>query len=104
MAAAACRPRGPSRPPLLPQLSTLEPATHAYACWEGMPRTAKVAFGALFAKARTLQVSSAWRGGTLRAARAPQLRRARPPACLQPASAARSRQTLPAQCARARPA
>jgi hypothetical protein len=37
-----------------PQLSTLEPATHAYAAWEGMPRTAKVAFGALFSRAKTL--------------------------------------------------
>ncbi|KIY96809.1 hypothetical protein MNEG_11153 [Monoraphidium neglectum] len=37
------------------RLSTLEPATHAYACWEGMPRTAKVAFGALFLASPSLQ-------------------------------------------------
>lgn len=38
------------------QLSTLEPATHAYACWEGMPRSAKVAFGSLFVSSASLQV------------------------------------------------
>ncbi|KAI8477070.1 MAG: hypothetical protein J3K34DRAFT_498494 [Monoraphidium minutum] len=37
------------------QLSTLEPATHAYAAWEGMPDTAKVAFGRLFVASSTLQ-------------------------------------------------
>ncbi|GBF93779.1 hypothetical protein Rsub_06111 [Raphidocelis subcapitata] len=37
------------------QLSTLEPATHVYACWEGMPRTAKVALGGLFVAAATIQ-------------------------------------------------
>jgi hypothetical protein len=56
---AAPRRAAPRRPP---QISTLEPATHAYACWEGMPRTAKVALGALFAKASTLQVGQ--EGGT----------------------------------------
>eukprot|EP00892_Ulva_mutabilis_P001529 jgi/Ulvmu1/11377/UM075_0039.1 len=34
---------------------TLDPATHAYAFWEGIPVRARVAFGELFAKSSTLQ-------------------------------------------------
>ena len=34
---------------------TLDPATHAYAFWEGMPIKARMAFGQLFAKSSTLQ-------------------------------------------------
>jgi len=51
------------------QLSTLEPATHAYACWEGMPKTAKCALGSLFVASSTLQtvavVQRAFRRGPL---------------------------------------
>lgn len=34
---------------------TLDPATHAYAFWEGIPVKARVAFGELFANSSTLQ-------------------------------------------------
>ena len=42
-------------PPLLPlQMATLDPCTHAYTFWEGVPPDGKAAFGALFAASRTL--------------------------------------------------
>ena len=47
--AAAARPALVCAP--VEALATLAPATHAYAAWEGMPRSAKAAFGALFAAA-----------------------------------------------------
>lgn len=34
---------------------TLNPATHAYSFWEGVPASARRAFGALFAKSSTLR-------------------------------------------------
>lgn len=34
---------------------TLDPATHAYTFWEGVPVKARMAFGQLFAKSSTLQ-------------------------------------------------
>ena len=37
------------------QLGSLEPATHAYAAWEGFPTEAKIAIGALFAASPSLQ-------------------------------------------------
>lgn len=40
------------------QISSLDPATHAYSFWEGVPIDAKCAFGALFAASRTLKVHS----------------------------------------------
>jgi hypothetical protein len=33
---------------------TLDPATHAYTFWEGVPAKARMAFGQLFAKSSTL--------------------------------------------------
>lgn len=41
------------------QVHSLEPATHAYSFWEGVPLPGKLAFGELFARSRTLKV---WRG------------------------------------------
>ena len=38
------------------QIATLDPATHAYSFWEGVPMDAKYAFGCLFAVSKTLQV------------------------------------------------
>ncbi|MEW5307451.1 MAG: hypothetical protein WDW36_009846 [Sanguina aurantia] len=37
------------------QVSSLEPATHAYSFWEGVPASGKEAFGKLFAKSRSLK-------------------------------------------------
>lgn len=37
------------------QVATLEPATHAYSFWEGIPAGARSAFGRLFAASRTLR-------------------------------------------------
>lgn len=39
------------------QVPSLDPATHAYSFWEGVPTEAKCAFGELFAKSETMQVS-----------------------------------------------
>lgn len=38
------------------QVASLEPATHAYSFWEGVPASGKEAFGKLFAKSRSLKV------------------------------------------------
>ena len=38
------------------QVATLEPATHAYSFWEGVPTEGKCAFGRLFAQSHTMQV------------------------------------------------
>jgi len=38
----------------MPQMRTLDPATHAYSFWEGVPGGARTAFGALFAASATL--------------------------------------------------
>ena len=43
------------------QVLSLDPATHAYSFWEGVPVDAKCAFGALFAASRTLKVGFAYR-------------------------------------------
>ncbi len=40
------------------QVDSLEPATHAYSFWEGVPVSGKKAFGRLFAQSRTLRVSA----------------------------------------------
>ena len=50
-------------PPPLPllhsaQVSSLNPATHAYSFWEGVPMSGKAAFGRLFAASKTLKVST----------------------------------------------
>ncbi len=48
------------------QFATLDPATHAYSFWEGVPTSGKRAFGELFAKSKTLRVSrrkSGWGQG-----------------------------------------
>ncbi|KAL3161615.1 hypothetical protein ABBQ32_010473 [Trebouxia sp. C0010 RCD-2024] len=37
------------------KISSLDPATHAYSFWEGVPIDAKCAFGSLFAASRTLK-------------------------------------------------
>ncbi|GAB4821524.1 hypothetical protein N2152v2_008570 [Parachlorella kessleri] len=37
------------------QMKTLDPCTHAYSFWEGVPLDGKAAFGRLFAASRTLQ-------------------------------------------------
>ncbi|KAG7672736.1 hypothetical protein NADE_001449 [Nannochloris sp. 'desiccata'] len=37
------------------KVHSLDPATHAYSFWEGVPVDARVAFGRLFAKSRTLR-------------------------------------------------
>ena len=39
------------------QMATLDPATHAYSFWEGVPPSGKHAFGRLFASSKTLVVS-----------------------------------------------
>jgi len=48
-----------------PQVPSLDPATHAYSFWEGVPQSGKAAFGRLFAASRTLKVGlhgqRAWR-------------------------------------------
>lgn len=38
------------------QIPSLDPATHAYSFWEGVPIDAKYAFGCLFAASKTLKV------------------------------------------------
>ncbi len=50
----------PSPPPPLPppQVASLEPATHAYTFWEGIPHEARASFGQLFARSRTLRVGA----------------------------------------------
>jgi hypothetical protein len=40
------------------QIASLEPCTHAYSFWEGVPVSGKQAFGRLFAAARTMQVGA----------------------------------------------
>ena len=45
-----------SRSNLEMQVATLEPATHAYSFWEGVPTEGKCAFGRLFAQSHTMQV------------------------------------------------
>jgi hypothetical protein len=37
------------------QVATLDPCTHAYSFWEGVPIDGKAAFGRLFAASRTLR-------------------------------------------------
>ena len=37
------------------QVRSLDPCTHAYSFWEGVPVEGKAAFGALFAASRTLR-------------------------------------------------
>ncbi|KAG2501386.1 hypothetical protein HYH03_001174 [Edaphochlamys debaryana] len=37
------------------EVKSLDPATHAYSFWEGVPGTGKIAFGELFAKSKTLK-------------------------------------------------
>jgi hypothetical protein len=39
----------------LHQIQTLDPCTHAYSFWEGVPIDARVAFGQLFAASRSLR-------------------------------------------------
>lgn len=39
------------------QVTQLDPASHAYSFWEGVPPAAKEAFGRLFALSETLQVN-----------------------------------------------
>jgi len=38
------------------QVKTLEPGTHAYSFWEGVPTEGKIAFGKLFAGCTTMKV------------------------------------------------
>lgn len=38
------------------QIKTLDPATHAYSFWEGVPEDSRRAFGRLFRASKTLQV------------------------------------------------
>ena len=38
------------------QVASLDPATHAYSFWEGVPVSSRRAFGALFRASKTLQV------------------------------------------------
>ena len=45
------------------QVSTLDPSTHAYSFWEGVPESSRRAFGALFRASKTLQVLLAARHG-----------------------------------------
>lgn len=39
-------------------IATLNPATHAYSFWEGVPLVGKAAFGQLFAASKTLKVGA----------------------------------------------
>ena len=39
------------------QMESLDPATHAYSFWEGVPPSGKQAFGRLFAQSSTLKAS-----------------------------------------------
>ena len=50
-------------PPVWAQVDTLDPATHAYSFWEGVPPSGKEAFGRLFHKSSTLQVVVHWMAG-----------------------------------------
>jgi hypothetical protein len=43
-------------PTLRLQVASLDPATHAYSFWEGVPRDGKAAFGRLFRTSQTLKV------------------------------------------------
>jgi hypothetical protein len=43
-------------------VASLEPATHAYTFWEGIPHEARCCFGELFARSRTLRVGAAQHG------------------------------------------
>lgn len=43
--------------PTRAQFASLDPATHAYSFWEGVPASGKRAFGELFAKSKSLRVS-----------------------------------------------
>lgn len=40
------------------QVATLDPATHAYSFWEGVPAEGRYAFGRLFSQSYTLQVTT----------------------------------------------
>lgn len=62
------------------QVASLDPGTHAYSFWEGVPREGKAAFGRLFRTSRTLKV----RPRPLRAAPAAFCRPPRAPARLSP--------------------
>lgn len=41
------------------QMESLDPATHVYSFWEGVPLSGKQGFGQLFAKSKTLKVRHA---------------------------------------------
>jgi hypothetical protein len=43
---------------LFVQVASLEPCSHAYSFWEGVPLSGKQAFGRLFRQAKTMKVSS----------------------------------------------
>ncbi len=45
------------------QIISLDPATHAYSFWEGVPHSGKQAFGQLFRQSKTLKVSGGEVGG-----------------------------------------
>ena len=55
-AAAGRAPAPPQRSAPASQVATLDPATHAYSFWEGVPPSGKQAFGRLFAASTTLVV------------------------------------------------
>lgn len=40
------------------RMASLDPATHAYSFWEGVPLSGKAAFGRLFAESKTLKASN----------------------------------------------
>ena len=42
----------------LHQIRSLEPGTHAYSFWEGVPTEGKCAFGKLFAESKSMKVPS----------------------------------------------
>jgi hypothetical protein len=44
---------------VFPQVASLDPGTHAYSFWEGVPREGKAAFGRLFRASPTLKVRAA---------------------------------------------
>ena len=50
-----CSPPPPPGVPACLQVRSLDPCTHAYSFWEGVPIDGKAAFGALFAASRTLR-------------------------------------------------
>lgn len=39
-------------------MSTLDPSTHAYSFWEGVPESSRRSFGRLFRASKTLQVAA----------------------------------------------